>query len=214
MRRYNHFHRKEKRQPSSRAIFIVKEILITWAEIVLVIFLAYFITDKTLLKSPVSSESMSPTLKLGDVIIVNKLAYEFSLPARNDVIVYKQAGREHSYYEISRVIGLPGEKVRITNGTIYINDNPIEEKINVPAIKNSGLAEDGVVLDNNEFFVLGDNRNKSEDSRFANVGNIIKSDIIGKAVATEKPFSFVSKLNLKENAVIEDDKTSSSIAKE
>lgn len=100
---------------------------------------------------------------------------------------------------MSRVLGLPGETIRIKNGIIYINDSPLKETLAVETITNSGLAEDGVTLGNDEYFVLGDNRNNSEDSRFANVGNIIKSDIIGKAVATEKPFAFVSGLNLLEN---------------
>ena len=112
------------------------------------------------------------------------------------MIVYKQSNKEHSYFEIKRVIGLPGETVKIKNGFVYINDEAIKEKVKTDIISNSGLAEEGVRLDDNEYFVLGDNRNDSEDSRFASVGNILKNEIIGKAIATEKPLSLVDSLNL------------------
>ncbi|MDY6323930.1 MAG: signal peptidase I [Catonella sp.] len=199
MRRYKHFHRKEKKKEVKGLLFVIREILVTVGEAVAVVALAWFIVRSALLKTPVIDSSMEPTLKQGTMIIVDKVRYRFTGPKRMDVIVYKQAGREHSYLEMSRVLGLPGETIRIKNGIIYINDSPLKETLAVETITNSGLAEDGVTLGNDEYFVLGDNRNNSEDSRFANVGNIIKSDIIGKAVATEKPFAFVSGLNLLEN---------------
>ena len=139
---------------------------------------------------------MEPTLMEGQVVIVNKIEYYLKSPKRNDVIVYKQSNREHSYYEIKRVIGLPGETVKIKNGIIYINDEVLKEKIKTETIENAGLAEEGIKLDDNEYFVLGDNRNDSEDSRFASVGNVLKNEILGKAVAVEKPFTLVDSLNL------------------
>ena len=139
---------------------------------------------------------MEPTLMEGQVVIVNKIEYYLKSPRRNDVIVYKQSNREHSYYEIKRVIGLPGETVKIKNGIIYINDEALKEKIKTETIENAGLAEEGIKLDDNEYFVLGDNRNDSEDSRFASVGNVLKNEILGKAVAIEKPFTLVDSLNL------------------
>lgn len=139
---------------------------------------------------------MEPTLKEGQVVIVNKLEYYFKKPKRNDVIVYKQTNKEHSYFELKRLIGLPGETVKIKNGVIYINDEVLKEKVKVDIIQNSGLAEEGVKLDDNEYFVLGDNRNDSEDSRFASVGNVLKNEILGKAVAVEKPFSLIDTMNL------------------
>ena len=126
------------------------------------------------------------------------LEYYFKKPKRNDVIVYKQSNKEHSYFELKRVIGLPGETVKIKNGMVYINDEVMKEKVKTDIIQNGGLAEEGVKLDDNEYFVLGDNRNDSEDSRFASVGNVLKNEILGKAVAIEKPFSLVDSLNLAE----------------
>ena len=142
---------------------------------------------------------MSPTLDDGEKILINCFSFRLHDPERFDVIVYKQRNKEHSYYDVKRVIGLPGETVRIDEeGAIWIDGERIEEKVAVDRINNAGLARDeGVLLDEKEYFVLGDNRNESEDSRFANVGNVVRSDIIGKAWIRLEPFNFISTLNIK-----------------
>ena len=191
-----YFHKKARIKTTPSAKKVIKEIIIWILLIVITISASYFITTNVFVKTSVSGTSMEPTLKEGQVVIVNKLEYYIKSPKRNDVIVYKQSNKEHSYFEIKRVIGLPGETVKIKNGIVYINDEAMKEKVKTEAISNSGLAEEGVKLDDNEYFVLGDNRNDSEDSRFASVGNILKNEIIGKAIATEKPLSLVDSLNL------------------
>ncbi|ESL04577.1 signal peptidase I [Catonella morbi ATCC 51271] len=191
-----YFHKKARIKTTPSAKKVIKEIIIWILLIVITISASYFITTNVFVKTSVSGTSMEPTLKEGQVVIVNKLEYYIKSPKRNDVIVYKQSNKEHSYFEIKRVIGLPGETVKIKNGIVYINDEAIKEKVKTEAISNSGLAEEGVKLDDNEYFVLGDNRNDSEDSRFAGIGNVLKNEILGKAVATEKPFSLVDSLNL------------------
>lgn len=191
-----YFHKKARIKTTPSAKKVIKEIIIWILLIVITISASYFITTNVFVKTSVSGTSMEPTLKEGQVVIVNKLEYYIRSPKRNDVIVYKQSNKEHSYFEIKRVIGLPGETVKIKNGIVYINDEAIKEKVKTEAISNSGLAEEGVKLDDNEYFVLGDNRNDSEDSRFAGIGNVLKNEILGKAVATEKPFSLVDSLNL------------------
>ena len=191
-----YFHKKARIKTTPSAKKVIKEIIIWILLIVITISASYFITTNVFVKTSVSGTSMEPTLKEGQVVIVNKLEYYIKSPKRNDVIVYKQSNKEHSYFEIKRVIGLPGETVKIKNGIAYINDEAIKEKVKTEAISNSGLAEEGVKLDDNEYFVLGDNRNDSEDSRFAGIGNVLKNEILGKAVATEKPFSLVDSLNL------------------
>ena len=191
-----YFHKKARIKTTPSAKKVIKEIIIWILLIVITISASYFITTNVFVKTSVSGTSMEPTLKEGQVVIVNKLEYYIKSPKRNDVIVYKQSNKEHSYFEIKRVIGLPGETVKIKNGIVYINDEAIKEKVKTEAISNSGLAEEGVKLDDNEYFVLGDNRNDSEDSRFAGIGNVLKNEILGKAVATEKPCSLVDSLNL------------------
>lgn len=187
-----HFDSDEKELRQKK---IVREVIIWAVEIILVVFLAYFVVNYAIEKTTVAGNSMESTLKEGNKVIVNKIAYRFSKPKRFDVIVFKQSGKEHSYYNIKRVIGLPGETVQIMNGMVYINGNPIKEKINVDEIKNPGLASEPITLEDKEYFVLGDNRNQSEDSRFANIGNVVYDDIVGKAWIVVKPFNFVNSLN-------------------
>lgn len=178
---------------------IIKEIIIWVVEIIAVILLAYFLVEYAVEKTTVVGESMETTLQEGDKVILNKLAYRFSKPKRFDIIVFKQSGKEHSYYNIKRIIGLPGETVQIKDGVVYINGEPITEKSAVDVIKNPGLAVEPITLEDKEYFVLGDNRNLSEDSRFANIGNVIFDDIIGKAWIRLKPFNFVNELNPADN---------------
>ena len=196
MARKAYFHKKARIETTPTVKKIIKEIVIWLLLIVLTITASYFITTNVFVKTAVAGVSMEPTLMEGQVVIVNKIEYYLKSPKRNDVIVYKQSNREHSYYEIKRVIGLPGETVKIKNGIIYINDEVLKEKIKTETIENAGLAEEGIKLDDNEYFVLGDNRNDSEDSRFASVGNVLRNEILGKAVAIEKTFTIVDSLNL------------------
>ncbi len=185
---------KESKKPLLMKIFI--EVFIWAAEIAAVIFLAYFIVYYALERTDMVGISMEDTLKDGDQIIINKFSYRIGDPKRFDVIVFQQSGKEHSYYDIKRIIALPGEKLLIKDGIIYINGEPLKEIVNVEPMANYGLAGEELTLEENEYFVLGDNRNNSEDSRFASVGMIRRDDIIGKAFLRVKPFNFVNKLNL------------------
>lgn len=173
----------------------VKALLLWIIEIVLVILAAYLIIEYAVEKTTMMGVSMNTTLNDGDKIIINKLAYLRDEPKRFDVIVFSQSKNGHGYHNIKRVIGLPGETVEIINGAVYINGEKLKEVIEVEPMRVSGLAEEAIVLEENEFFVLGDNRNYSEDSRFANIGIIVKEDIIGKAWLRLEPFSIIDKIN-------------------
>ena len=139
--------------------------------------------------------SMSTTLNDGEKIIINKLAYLRDEPKRYDVIVFSQSKNGHGYYNIKRVIGLPGESLEIINGEVYVDGEKLQEVIPVETMRLAGLADKTIILGENEFFVLGDNRNYSEDSRFANIGMVVKNDIIGKAWMRLEPFSIIDKIN-------------------
>lgn len=180
----------DDREPKAK--HIVREIIIWIVEIAIAILAAYFITSFVLEKTTMAGPSMEGTLLEGEKIIINKLAYQLQSPKRFDVIVFQQNGKEHQFYNIKRVIGLPNETIQIIAGEVYIDGEKLEEKFEVERIMNGGIANEEIALDEGEYFVLGDNRNNSEDSRFANVGAIIKEDIIGKAWIRIKPFGFVS----------------------
>lgn len=150
-----------------------------------------FIAQKTV----VHQTSMHPTLENGDHLIVDKITYRFTDPKRFDIVIfpYKYAEKKNTYY-IKRVIGLPGENVRIgEDGSIYINDKLLEENYGAEVINyndtlwNRGKGE-GITLGDGEYFVMGDNRNNSVDSRFDIIGNVTRKDIIGRAVFRLFPF--------------------------
>ena len=98
-----------------------------------------------------------------------------------DVVVFLPNGNEKSHYYVRRVIACPGDTVQIKNGKVYINGELYKEDIVSASIEDPGVAADEVKLGDDEYFVLGDNRNSSEDSRMANIGNVKKDYIIGKA---------------------------------
>lgn len=170
-------------------------------EIVAVILLAYILVVYTVEQTDVLGNSMASTLMQGDTIIINKLAFRKENPERYDLIVFRQGGDEHMYYDIKRVIGLPGETIQIKDGEIYITTGDASEAVmllepyKVEPMLLAGFAAEPITLDEDEFFVLGDNRNNSEDSRFSTVGNVVKNDIVGMAWIRLKPFSLINKSN-------------------
>ena len=187
------FEKERKRSRTQKVIFYIARWIV---EITLVIGLAYAVINFAMERTTMLGDSMEITLQANDKILINKMAYYFKEPKRFDVIVFKQSGKEHSYYNTKRIIGLPGEKVKIQNGNVYINGTLLVEPMEVEEMQISGLAEEEFILEEDEFFVLGDKRNNSEDSRFANIAMVVKSDIIGKAWIRLSPFSFVNKINV------------------
>lgn len=140
-------------------------------------------------RTVVSGDSMNDTLYDGDNLIVDKITYRFREPERFDVVVFPFHGNKKDHY-IKRIIGLPGENVRIDkDGVIYINGEKLEESFGKEVITNPGRAESEIVLGTDEYFVLGDNRNNSSDSRDFMVGNIKRDELIGRAWFKIYPFN-------------------------
>lgn len=140
-------------------------------------------------------DSMSPVLRNGDVVLVNRIVYNATTPKRGDVIVFKPKGNENDHYYIKRIVGLPGETIEIIENRVYIDGERLEEDYETTNIDDVGVVDEKLKLAGDEYFVLGDNREQSEDSRDADVGNVKREYIYGKAWFVITPgdeFGFVN----------------------
>ena len=158
----------------------LKELLSMLIYIGVVLGVTFLIITFVGQRTHVSGESMENTLDNGDQLIVDKITYRFQDPERFDIIVFPFHYKEHTYY-IKRIIGLPGETVQIADGTIYINGEVLEESYGREVMQDPGIAAEPITLGEDEYFVLGDNRNQSSDSRDPSVGLIHRDEIIGRA---------------------------------
>ncbi|MDE6568364.1 MAG: signal peptidase I [Lachnospiraceae bacterium] len=174
---------------------LILRILLILVEIILTVLLAYAITHYGLERMTVSGEYMSPTLLDGDEIMIDRMQYRVFSIRRNDIVVVQHNGSEHNYYTIERVIGMPGEKIRIEEGEVYINGKKLKEKYDFPKMENGGLALEEITIEEDEYFMLCDNRNECEDSRNANIGNVHKQNIIGKAWLRTNSLALISHIN-------------------
>ena len=156
----------------------VFEIIVTLVFAVLVAISAF---------QTVTLQESEPTYSVSEKFFVNRALYKISSPKRGDVIVFKTSASDSAALHIRRVIGLPGETVQIKDGKIYINGKVYEENGAYQDMTDGGLANSAITLESGEYFVLGDNRNNSEDSRFSDIGNISKKYIIGKVWFTVSP---------------------------
>lgn len=170
-------------------ISLIKEIF-TWViELVIVLAVAFVLVYFIGLRTSVVGQSMSETLENEDEILVNRFIYKITQPKKNDIIVFLPNGNTKSHYYVKRVIAVPGDTVQIRDGVLYVNGEVYEDEIDCATMEDAGLAEEEITVGEDEYFVLGDNRNNSEDSRYANIGNVKKEYIVGKAWFVISPFS-------------------------
>lgn len=156
-----------------------REIILQYVlKVVGVVLLAFLIVRFVCFSFTIQGDSMSPTIESGEKHLVNRLIYKIKGPSRYDVIVFKSNDKNGNYY-VKRVVALPGEKVQIKNGRIYVNGKKTR-MYSKQKILSPGLASDVITLKDRQYFVVGDNYNNSEDSRSASVGNIKRENIIGK----------------------------------
>ena len=158
-------------------LYLLVIVLLTWV-------IVTFVGQRT----KVDGHSMEPTLSDGDNLIVDKLSYRFRDPERYDIIVFPYQHAENTYY-IKRIIGLPGETVQVIDGYMYINGKKLDEHYGAEVMEDPGIAAEPIKLGDDEYFVLGDNRTHSSDSRVASVGVLTRDMLIGRAWVRIYPFN-------------------------
>ena len=170
------FHEKPKKKFNKLLFYEI----ISWVfGIILAVFLSFMIIMFFGIKTSMVGSSMEPVIYSGQNVLINRVAYNMASPKRGDIIVFKPNGNKNSHLYIKRVIGLPGETVQIMNGKVYINGSVLKDDVATDS-KEAGIAASEITLNTDEYFVLGDNRTNSEDSRSANIGNVKTSMIEGK----------------------------------
>ncbi len=179
MKRRNGLNFSRRRRKFNMPLF--KEVMSWVIECAIVIFIAYTLVTFFGCRTTVVGNAMNDTLTNEEQILVNRFIYNVSSPKQGDVIAFLPNGNEKSHYYVRRVVACPGDTIQIKEGVVYVNGEAYQEKITVASIEDAGVASEEIKLGDDEYFVLGDNRNNSEDSRLANIGNVKKSYIIGKA---------------------------------
>lgn len=170
------FYEKEKKINKST----IHEILSTQFYCGVAVFLAFVLVFSVGMKISMVGVSMEPALYNGQEVLVNRFIYKITSPKRGDVIAFLPNGNQNSHYYLKRIVGLPGESIQIIDGYVYINGERLPED-EYDKMADYGIAENEIQLGSDEYFVLGDNRNMSEDSRSGNIGAVKKDTIAGKA---------------------------------
>lgn len=168
--------RKEKRLHIGMFYEVMQWVVMIFIAIFLAVALVYAFGIRT----SVVGESMEPSLSAGQEVLINKIAYQFAAPKQGDVIVFRPNGNENAYLSVKRVVATPGDTIQIVSGKVIINGQVYTDDV-TDDTKNPGIAAEEITLAADEYFVLGDNRDNSEDSRSANIGNISRGMIEGKA---------------------------------
>lgn len=154
---------------------------IEWGtEIIVVCILAWMLVSFFGQRVSNAGDSMSPVLKNGDVVLINRIVYDARKPKRGEIIAFRPNGNENAHYCIKRVVGLPGETVQIKDGKVYIDGKVQKKNVYTSDLDFAGIAEKKLTLGETEYFVLGDNGAGSDDSRLADIGNVKREDIGGK----------------------------------
>ena len=168
----------KKRNKKKKSGGIIRSILDTGVFILAVLIIAFVMSRYVVERVKVHNHSMEHTLEEGDSVIIDKLTYRFREPERYEIIVFKQKGTGEDL--IKRVIGLPFETVQIIDGGFYIDGEKIDDVIGLEAPDYAGLAQNPIHLSVGEYFVVGDNREESIDSRYDEVGIVTSTRITGR----------------------------------
>ena len=184
------FYKKKKKISQE----LLREIFSWIFGIALSVFLAAVVVIFLGKSTRVVGMSMEPTLENGQQIFIDRFLYVLSSPKAGDIVAFLPNGNENSHYYIKLSIALPGERVEIVEKSVYINGEKLQEDYETSKIDDVGIVNEKIKLGSDEYFVLGDDRQNSEDSRNANVGNVKYSYIYGKAwfvISPKTHFGFV-----------------------
>lgn len=168
-------------------IQILKNVGAFFLRVVVVIALGYSVVAFGGQTMKMVGESMAPVIQNDDTLLVNKIKYKIFSPKSMDIILFKVRKSSETYYSVKRVIGVPGDTVQIMEGEVFVNGSKLEHPPFEELILNPGLAKDPILLGEDEYFVMGDNCNISEDSRVVNIGVVLKEDIVGQVVKILNP---------------------------
>ena len=166
---------KKKRSPVSYVIELA-------VYVALILICIFWVPEHVIQRTVVNGESMENTLYTGESLLVEKVSYHFHDPERYDIIVFYPKGKEEEEYYVKRVYGLPGETIQIIDNQIYINNEVIEDEYAKNEMDDPGIAEEPITLGEDEYFVLGDNRKVSLDSRDPDLGPIKEKNIAGHVI--------------------------------
>ncbi|MCF0131412.1 MAG: signal peptidase I [Pseudobutyrivibrio sp.] len=161
----------------------IGKVLLFLAETALTIWAAYLVVDAFGKQIEISNASMEPTYNSRQMVLVNTTAYSFFEPEPGDVIVFKPKANVNANYSIKRIIAGPGDTVLIKKGRLYVNGVRFTGSAGREYINDAGMASSEITIGNGEYFVIGDNPNYSEDSRYDTIGNVTIGDIYGKVWA-------------------------------
>ena len=166
----------------------LREFLEFIAPIVIALVVAMILKYCIFANAVIPTGSMLETIQKGDRVIASRLEYKFNDPERFDIAIFKYPDDESQLF-VKRIIGLPGETVQVKDGAVYINGELLDENYGAEPMNNAGIAAEPITLGEDEYFVLGDNRNHSSDSREPSVGVLTRSQLIGRAWVRIYPFN-------------------------
>ncbi|MDR0272153.1 MAG: signal peptidase I [Clostridiales bacterium] len=142
--------------------------------------LLFFAVRGLIRTAKVDGSSMAPTLEHGDMVVLNRIAYFVSSPRVGDIVAFPYAQNPSEYF-IKRVIALPGDMVDFHSGYFYVNGVQLEDEFSAEPTISMGNIQFPIIVEDGHFFVLGDNRIGSQDSRFSQVGTIPEKEMVGRA---------------------------------
>ncbi len=172
--------KNKKREEEAQEKGVIRELLGWGVYIAFIVVASFLVLTYVGQRTKVDGRSMETTLYDGDNLWVDKLSFRFRDPERYEIIVFPYKYKENTYY-IKRIIGLPGETGQVEVGCVYIDGGKLEEHYGNELMDNPGIAATPITLGDDEYFVLGDNRNHSSDSRDESVGVLKREDLVGRA---------------------------------